>query len=136
MDCLRILVLALSALLIGGCTIEKIADGGPAITRSIKVPARDVAVYANASEVPGRYIVVEEVWVKDDGDSLPKVLEGYLREIAGSKGANALILAPTNRKLNGTRVDLRVQFDNPFDYFAGTAIWVGEGVPPVRIIRK
>lgn len=132
---LRICVFALSTLSMGGCVIEKIADGGPAMTGSIKVPARGVAVYANASDVPGRYTVVEEVWVKDDGESLPKVLERDLQEMAGARGANALILAPTNRELKGTRVDTGFRFDNPSDYFAGTAIWVGEGGPPVKIIR-
>ncbi len=133
---LRMYVLVLSVCSIGGCAIEKITDGGPAMTRSIKVPARDVAVYANATDVPGRYTVVEDVWVKDDGNSLPKVLERDLREIAGAAGANAVILASTNRKLNGTRVDTRFQLDNPFDYFAGTAVWVGDGAPPVKVIRQ
>ncbi len=136
MSSLRVLVLALLTLSTGGCAIEKIADGGPAMTRTIKVPARDVAVYASASDVPGRYTVVEEVWLKDDGNALPKALERDLREIAGARGANAVILASTNRTFNGTRIDTQVGLDNPFDYFAGTAIWVGDGAPPVKVIRQ
>ncbi len=132
----RIFVLAFLACSTSGCAIEKIADGGPSMTRSVKVPTRDVAVYANALDVPGRYTVVEEIWVSDDGRSLPTVLERDLRAIAGARGANAVILASTNRKLNGTRIDTQVQLDNPFDYFAGTAVWVGEGVPTMKVVRQ
>jgi hypothetical protein len=133
---LRILMLALSVCSFGGCTIEKIADGGPALTRSVKVPAREVAIYTSASDVPARYTVIEDVWVKDDHETLPKELERDLREIAGARGANAVILASTNRKLNGTRVDWHVRLDNPFNYYAGTAVWIGERSPPVTVLRQ
>ena len=136
MTTLRILILALPVFSFGGCTIGKTADGGPALTRSVKVPARKVAIYTSASDVPGRYTVIEDVWVKDDRETLPKVLERDLREIAGARGANAVILASTNRKLNGTRVDWYVRLDNPFDYYAGTAVWVGECPPPVTVVRQ
>ena len=92
--------------------------------------SRDVLVFANAAVVPGKYSVVEEIWVKDDGDELTRVLESRLRTKAGALGANAIVLHPSNRRENGTRIDLRPTFDNPFDYFQATAVWLGEGTRP------
>ncbi len=90
---------------LGGCTVER---PGP----------------------PGWFVSVEEIWVRDDGDELPRVLESRLRTNAGALGANGIVLHPNNRRENGTRVDLDVTLDDPFDYFRATAIWIGEGQPP------
>ena len=131
----RLFIVTCSICLLTGCAVETIADSEPKVTRVAKVPARNVVTYRSASEIPGQYTVIEDVWVKDDGDTLPRVLERDLREAAGARGANALILASTNRQLNGLRIDLRVRLDNPFDYYAGTAVWVGAKPAPVSILR-
>lgn len=135
MTLLRIATVALAAGVLGGCSVQKIADGGPALTRTIKVPADEVVTYNSASDIVGRYEIVEDVWLKDDGSSSPEILERNLREVAGARGANGLILAATNRKANGVRIDTKVRLDNPFDYFAGTAVWVGDTPRRVKLIR-
>lgn len=130
------LSLLAAALTIGGCTIQRIDDGGPFATRPVTVPAKDVAVYQRLEDVPGPYTVVEEVFVKDDGEALIRELESTLRVKAGARGANAIILAQTNRRPNGVRTNFEVGLDNPFDYYSATAIWVGEGRPPVKVIAQ
>ena len=118
------------ALALSGCAIEKVGPPGVTLTRPIRVKGRDVQVYRSAAEIPGRFSVVEPIWIKDDGETPPDVLERQLRQMAGARGANAIITDASNRRPNGTRVDLRPTLDNPFDYFSATAIWLGEGEQP------
>lgn len=122
-------ILALAATL-GSCTVERVGPPGVTFTRPVVVKSRDVLVFADAALMPGKYSVVEEIWVKDDGNELPRVLESRLRTKAGALGANAIVLYPSNRRANATRIDLRPTFDNPFDYFQATAVWLGEGTRP------
>ena len=129
----RMLVIG-SAILLSSCAIEHIGPPGVTLTRPIRVKAEDVQVFKAAADVRGHFSVVDSVWVKDDGDTLPRVLERQLRELAGSRGANAIITDPLNRKLNGTRVDLRPTLDEPFQYFSATAIWIGEGERPEKYL--
>ncbi|GAA4034018.1 hypothetical protein GCM10022281_12610 [Sphingomonas rosea] len=129
-------LLACGLFALAGCSVQHIADGEPALSRAVRVPGDRVATFASASDVPAAYQVVEDVWVKDDGETPPAVLERQLRAVAGARGANALILAATNRTPNGTRVDLKPRLDNPFDYYAGTAIWIGDTPRPVHVIRR
>ncbi|WP_415644176.1 hypothetical protein [Sphingomonas antarctica] len=89
-------------------------------------------VFNAAADVKRHFTVVDEIWVKDDGQTLPRVLERQLRELAGVRGANAIITDPLNRQLNGTRIDLRPTLDDPFEYFSATAIWIGEGDQPEK----
>lgn len=132
----RSIFAACALITLNGCAVQKIAEGGPALTKVTKVPGGKVVTFRTASQVPAPYRVIEEVWVRDDGDTLPKVLERNLREVAGARGANGLILASTNRELNGTRVDLKVRLDDPFKYFAGTAVWIGKSPQPITVIRQ
>jgi len=115
---------------LSGCMVERIGPPGVVLTRPVRVSPRDVRVFASAAMVPGPYRVVDEVFVKDDGDSQPRVLERHLRELAGARGANAIILDPMNRTPNGLRVDLRPTLDRPFEYFRARAIWLGAGPRP------
>lgn len=118
---------------LSGCTVERVGPPG-SITQAVRVKARDVAVYDSPSAVPGRFGVVEEIWVKDTEADSVETMTSELRQKAGAIGANAIVLHPLNRKPNGTRVTLGVQLDNPFDYFRATAIWIGEGERPVRYL--
>jgi len=93
-----------------------------------------VKVFQSAADVKDHFSVVDTVFVKDDRQTLPRVLERQLRVMAGARGANAIITDPLNRRLNGTRVDLRPTLDNPFDYFSATAIWIGDGEPPRKYL--
>ena len=129
----RMLVIG-SAILLSSCAIEHIDPPGVTLTRPIRVKAEDVQVFKAAADVRGHFSVVDSVWVKDDGDTFPRVLERKLRELAGSRGANGIITDPLNRKLNGTRVDLRPTLDDPFQYFSATAIWIGEGERPEKYL--
>lgn len=115
-----------------GCTVERIGPPGVALTRVVAVPAGDVLVFQAAGDLPSRHVVVEEVWIKDDGEMSPREMESRLRVQAGARGANAIVLHSTNRRDNGFRVDLKLRFDNPFDYYSATAVWIGEGEPQVR----
>ncbi|BCA62726.1 hypothetical protein HMP09_1960 [Sphingomonas sp. HMP9] len=121
-----------SAILLSSCAVERIGPPGVALTQPVRVKAQDVQVFKAAADVKGHFSVVDKVWVKDDGDTLPRVLERHLRALAGARGANAIITDPLNRQLNGTRVDLRPTLDNPFEYFSATAIWIGEGERPEK----
>ena len=78
--------------------------------------------------------MVDTIFVKDDGQTLPRVLERQLRVMAGARGANAIITNPLNRRLNGVWVDLQPTLDNSFDYFSATAIWIGDGEPPQKYL--
>lgn len=122
------------ATLLCGCAIEHVGPPGVTLTRPIRVKAEDVLVFKSAAEVEHHFTVIDSVWVKDDGDSLPRALERQLRELAGSRGANAIITDPLNRQLNGTRVDLTPTLNDPFKYFSATAIWIGEGSPPEKYL--
>lgn len=121
-----------AAVLLSSCTIERIGPPGVTLTRPIRVPARDVQVFRAVADVKGHFSVVDRVWVKDDGDTLPSLLERQLRQLAGARGANAIITDPLNRQLNGTRMDWRPTLDDPFEYFSATAIWIGEGERPEK----
>lgn len=79
-----------------------------------------------------RFTVVGELFVKDNGDDLPRVLESQLRVMAGARGANAIIMDPLNRRLNGTRVVVGLSLEKPFEYYKATAIWIGDGPRPER----
>lgn len=128
---MRGLSLGLAVLFTTACTIERVGPPGVVLTRPIRVRASQVQVYETASMVPGQFSVVDDLDIKDDGAELPRVLEKQLRELAGGRGANAVILDPLNRKPNGTRVVTGLTLDDPFTHFRGTAIWVGDGPRPV-----
>ena len=117
-----------------GCTIERVGPPSVVMTQPIRVDARDVQVFETADLVKGRFSVVDELFVKDDGGDLPRVLESRLRVMAGARGANAIILDPLNRRLNGTRVVVGLSLDKPFRYFNATAIWVGDGPRPEKYL--
>jgi hypothetical protein len=106
------------------------------LSRPYKVPARDVKVFTSFAELSGRHSIVDEVWIKDEGDLSPEEMEKQLRVQAGARGANAIVMGKYNRRDNGTRIILDVRLDNPFDYFKGTAIWIGEGQRPVKILGQ
>lgn len=119
------------ALSLAGCTVERVGPPGVALTRPVRVKAGEVRVFETASAVPGRFSFVDDLDIPDDGSDYPDVLEKRLRELADSRGANAIILDPMNRKPNGTRVVTGVTLDDPFAHFRGTAIWIGDGARPV-----
>ena len=127
------LVIAMTISL-SGCTIERVGPPGVVLTRPIRVHGKDVQVFETMAEVKGRFQVVDSIYVKDDGKTDPQILERELRDLAGARGANAIITDPLNRKLNGTRVDLRLTLDDPFKYFSATAIWIGEGERPEKYL--
>lgn len=129
-------IIGLAGLTLGGCAIERISPEGLTLSRPYTVPTRDVLVFASFDEVPSRYSFVDEVWIKDEKDSSPEEMEKQLRVQAGARGANAIVMAKDNRRNNGTRVILDVRLDDPFDYFSSTAIWIGEGKRPVKILRN
>ena len=126
---MKMLALAGFTAALSGCAIERIGPPGVALTRPVHVHARDVSVFRDAAMIRNRFSVVDQVFIKDDGETLPRVLEKRLRELAGARGANAIILDSMNRPENGTGVDLRVTLDKPFEYFQATAIWIGDGPP-------
>ncbi len=113
-----------------GCAIQKISPPGVVLTRPVMVAPRNVLVFNSLADVPGRHALVEEVWIRDDGTLSPREMASQLRVMAGARGANAIVMSSTNRRDNGTRIDLKVRFDNPFDYYSATAIWIGEGPRP------
>ena len=117
-----------------GCAIEKLSPPGVVMTRAIAVHPRDVKVFADLVDVPARYSVVEEVWIKDDGDMSPREMASRLRVQAGARGANAIVMNKLNRRDNGTRVDLNLRLDDPFDYYSATAIWIGAGERPEKYL--
>ena len=119
-----------AGLALAGCTVEKISPPGIVLTRPIAVKPRNVQVFQDVAQVPRPHSVVEKIWIKDDGALYPDEMLSQLRVKAGAIGANAIVLDPTNRRDNGTRIDLKLRFDNPFDYFSGTAIWIGPGERP------
>lgn len=131
---MKALSLGIAVLFMTACTVERIGPPGVVLTRPIRVRASAVQVYETASTVPGRFSVVDDLDIEDDGTELPRVLEKRLRELAGGRGANAVILDPLNRKPNGTRVVTGLTLDNPFRHFRGTAIWMGEGARPVTYL--
>lgn len=128
---MRGLSLGLAVLFTTACTIERVGQPGVVLSRPIRVKVSQVRLYETASMVPGQFSVVDDLDIKDDGAELPRVLEKRLRELAGGRGANAVILDPLNRKPNGTRVVTGLTLDDPFTHFRGTAIWVGNGPRPV-----
>lgn len=125
------LALGIALAAMTACTVERVGPPGVALTRPVSVQASEVRVFETASLVPGRFSVVDDLDIKDDGTEAPRALEKRLRELAGSRGANAIILDPLNRKPNGTRAVTGVTLDNPFEHFRGTAIWIGDGPRPV-----
>lgn len=131
---MKVRLVVCTVLLLSGCAIERIDSPGVALTRPVRVKADQVAVFRTASEIKGRFDVVDTVFVRDDGSTLPRVLERQLRDMAGARGANAIITDPLNRKLNGTRLDLGPTFDEPFEYFSATAVWIGDGEPPRKYL--
>lgn len=131
---MRRTLITATAIALSGCTIERVGPPGVMLTRPIRVQARDVQVFQTMAEVKGRFSVVDSIYVKDDGKTDPQLLERELRDLAGARGANAIVTDPLNRKLNGTRVDLRPTLDNPFDYFSATAIWIGDGERPEKYL--
>lgn len=54
--------------------------------------------------------------------------------MAGARGANAIIMDPLNRRLNGTRVVVGLSLDKPFKYYKATAIWIGDGSRPEKYL--
>lgn len=131
---MKLVLVAVLATSLAGCSVERIGAPGVTLTRVVPVKARDVQVFENAAAVPGAYTIVETVWVKDTDEDSPRAMRDRLRVIAGARGANAVILAASNREDNKLRVDLRPSFDDPFEYYQGTAIWLGEGEPPVKYL--
>lgn len=127
----RLLALGSGLLFVTACTVERVGPPGVVLTRSIRVNAGEVSVYETAAAVPGRFSVVDDLDIRDDGIEQPKILEKRLRKLAGDRGANAVILDPLNRKPNGMRIVTTPSLDNPFEHFRGTAIWVGDGQRPV-----
>lgn len=123
-----------AAILLSGCTIERVGPPGVTLTRPIRVKAQDVQVFKAAADVKGHFSVVDRVWIKDDGNTLLRVLDRQLRELAGARGANAIVTDPLNRQLNGTRVDLNPTLDDPCEYFSATAIWIGDGKRPENLL--
>lgn len=128
---MREVLLGVAALSMAGCTIERLGPPGVVLTRPVRVKASKVRVFETAALVPGQFSVVDDLDIKDDGSETPRALEKRLRELAGGRGANAIILASLNRKPNGTRVVTGLTLDDPFKHFRGTAIWVGAGPRPV-----
>lgn len=118
--------------LLAGCAVERVGPPGVTLTRPVRVEARHVRAFHRLADVEGRYSVVDDVFVEDDGVTAPRILERRLCELAGARGANAIVPDPLNRPLNGTRIDLRPTFDKPFQYFSATAIWIGDGERPVK----
>ena len=131
---MRLTLVIATALSLSGCMIERVGPPGVVLSRPARVAARNVRVFETMAEVKGRFVVVEKVFVKDDGKVAPRELESQLRQLAGARGANAIVTDPLNRKPNGTRVDLKPTLDNPFDYFSATAIWIGDGERPVKYL--
>ena len=131
---MRMMLVAGSAILLSSCSIERVGPPGVTLTRPIRVKAQDVQVFNAAADVKSHFTVVDEVWVKDDGETLPRVLEHQLRGLAGARGANAIIADPLNRKLNGTRIAFGPTLDDPFKYFSAIAIWIGEGERPEKYL--
>ena len=127
---MRVMIVAAVCFAATGCTIEKISPAGVVMTRPIAVQPRNVMVFSDLSGVPARYAVVDEVWIRDDGDMSPREMESRLRVQAGARGANAIVMDKLNRRDNGTRVDLGLRLDDPFEYYSATAIWIGEGERP------
>ena len=123
-------VVAAMSVVLAGCSVQHVGPPGVTLTRAVKVKARNVMVYNEFQAVPGRYAVVEEVFVKDDGSMSPEEMASNLRVQAGARGANAIVMSVTNRRNNGLRIDTRVRLDNPFDYYSATAIWIGDGPRP------
>lgn len=132
----RAVYVNVSPLLLLSCTIAHIGPPEATLTKTFRVRAQDVQVFKAATDVKGHYSVVDNIWVKDDGDTLPRVSEQQLCGMAGARGANAIILDPLNRRLNGVRIDLKPTLDEPFEYFSATAIWIGEGRRPERTIKR
>ena len=130
------IIIGLTGLTLSSCTIERISPQGLTQERPYTVPTRDVKVFASFDEVPGRHEIVDEIWIKDEGDLSPEEMEKQLRGQAGARGANAVVMGKDNRRNNITRVILDVRLDDPFDYFQGTAIWVGESKRPLKILDK
>ncbi len=125
-----------SSMAIAGCTVSRIDDGTPFATRPIAVKASNVAVFERWEDIRGPYTEVDSVFVKDDGDTLPRVLEEQLRIMAGARGANAIVLAHTNRKPNGNRRPPFIALDDSLDHYSATAVWIGAGAPPVKVLKQ
>ena len=130
------LSIAAGSIALTACTVMRIDDGTPFATRPIAVKASAVAVYERPEDTRGPYTEVDSVFVKDDGDTLPRELEKRLRVMAGARGANAIVLAKTNRKLNDFRTYVGIALDNPLDYYSATAVWIGAGPPPVKVLKQ
>lgn len=51
-----------------------------------------------------------------------------------ARGANVIVADPLNRKLNGTRSDLRPTSDEASETLSATATLVGDGAPPEEYV--
>lgn len=131
---MRALLVTCLAVVLSGCTIERVGPPGVVMTRVVRVKASDVKVFQVADVVKDRFSVVDDLYVTDNGDDLPRVLEGRLRVMAGARGANAIIMDPLNRRLNGTRIVVGPTLDDPFKYYRATAIWIGDGPRPEKYL--
>lgn len=125
------LLLGIVMVAVTACTVERVGPPGVALIRPVRVKASEVRVFEAAALVSGQFSIVDNLDIKDDGTETPRALEKRLRELAGGRGANAVILDPLNRKPNGTRVVTGFRLDDPFKHFRGTAIWIGDGPRPV-----
>ncbi|WP_156170050.1 hypothetical protein [Aurantiacibacter luteus] len=121
-------------LALGGCTVERIGPPGVTMTRAVAVAPRDVQVFETADMVRGSFYVVEELTVHDDGEANLLDLQRDLRAMAGARGANGLVLHPMNRRPNGTRVQLGLSLDDPFENYSATAIYIGDAPPPMHYL--
>ena len=130
------LMIAAGSITLSACTVMRIDDGTPFATRPIAVKASNVAVFERPEDIRGPYTEVDSVFVKDDGDTLPRVLEEQLRVMAGARGANAIIMATTNRKLNDNRRPAFIALDDSFDHYSATAVWIGADAPPVKVLKQ
>lgn len=133
---MKLAILALSTMAIAGCTVVRPDSAAFSATRPVTVKPRDVKVFAHTDSVPVNAVTVEEIWVKDDASETPQTMLNRLRVMAGARGANAIVLAPNNRGDNTTRISYKPTLDNPFQYFAARAIWIGEGQPPVVVLKR
>ena len=132
---MRAYSIVIAAALCAGCSVQRLSPEGLVLSRPVTVPARDVAVYDTAAAVPARHSVVEEIWVKDDGSQSP----GEMLRDCGSRPARAAPTPSSSPPPTAATMAPGVSFtptlDNPFDYYSATAIWIGAGPPPAKILR-
>ena len=76
---MKVLLMVALGVAAAGCSIQRLGPPGVVLTRPVAVPARDVMVFQNTADIRARFAVVEEVWIKDDGDLSPREMESHLR---------------------------------------------------------